>query len=39
MKADSYVVYLGERELRVDGTWVMPVESFLRRLHRGEVLG
>jgi predicted AAA+ superfamily ATPase len=39
MEADSYVVYLGDRELRVESTRVMPLESFLRRLHRGEVLG
>jgi uncharacterized protein len=38
-KADTYVVYLGDRELQVEGTRVMPLESFLRRLHRGEVLG
>lgn len=35
----SYVVYLGDRELEIEGTRVMPAESFLRRLHRGEVLG
>jgi uncharacterized protein len=39
MEADSYVVYLGDRELRVEGTRVLPLEGFLRRLHRGEVLG
>ncbi|HSL81426.1 MAG TPA: hypothetical protein VLF66_01535 [Thermoanaerobaculia bacterium] len=39
MKAESYVVYLGDRELQVEGTRVLPVESFLRRLHRGEILG
>jgi predicted AAA+ superfamily ATPase len=39
MAADSYVVYLGDRELLVEGTRVMPLESFLQRLHRGEVLG
>jgi predicted AAA+ superfamily ATPase len=39
MAADSYVVYLGDRELQVEGTRVMPLESFLQRLHRGEVLG
>ncbi len=39
MTAESYVVYLGDRELVVDGTRVMPLESFLRRLHRGEILG
>ena len=39
MEAESYLVYLGDRELQVEGTRVMPLESFLRRLHRGEVLG
>jgi predicted AAA+ superfamily ATPase len=38
-RADSYVVYLGTRELNVGGTRVLPVTSFLRRLHRGDVLG
>ncbi|MEW6744913.1 MAG: AAA family ATPase [Planctomycetota bacterium] len=37
-KADSYVVYCGERELDVEGTRVLPVETFLRRLHAGEIL-
>jgi predicted AAA+ superfamily ATPase len=35
----SYVVYLGQREMLVDGTRVLPLESFLRRLHAGEILG
>lgn len=38
-KAESYVVYLGERELVVEGTHVLPIGSFLRRLYRGEILG
>jgi uncharacterized protein len=38
-KVESYVVYRGERELVVDGTRVLPVEVFLRRLHAGEILG
>ena len=38
-RAETYVVYLGDRELQVEGTRVLPVESFLRRLHRGEILG
>jgi predicted AAA+ superfamily ATPase len=38
-KAESYVVYQGTRELRVDGTYVLPLESFLRRLYRGQVIG
>jgi hypothetical protein len=32
-------VYLGDRELVVDGTPVLPVDTFLRRLHAGEVPG
>ena len=35
----SYIVYLGDREMLVDGTRVLPLESFLRRLHAGEILG
>lgn len=35
----SYVVYRGDRELDVDGTRVLPVEAFLRRLHAGEIVG
>jgi predicted AAA+ superfamily ATPase len=35
----SWIVYLGDRELKDDRTWVMPARSFLRRLHAGEVLG
>jgi predicted AAA+ superfamily ATPase len=37
-KADSYIVYLGDRELAVDGTRVLPAETFFRRLHAGKVL-
>lgn len=37
--AKSYVVYLGERELVVDGTMVLPVATFLRHLYEGDVLG
>jgi hypothetical protein len=32
-------VYRGTRELDVDGTRVLPLEMFLRRLHRGEIIG
>jgi hypothetical protein len=39
MKADSYIVYQGDRELVVDGTRVLPVETFLRRLHAGDIVG
>lgn len=37
--AASYVVYLGEQELVVEGTRVLPLGAFLRRLHSGEILG
>jgi predicted AAA+ superfamily ATPase len=36
--AKSYIVYLGSRELEVEGTRVMPLAGFLRRLHQGEIL-
>jgi predicted AAA+ superfamily ATPase len=35
----SFIVYRGDIELDVDGTRVLPLEIFLRRLHAGEVLG
>jgi predicted AAA+ superfamily ATPase len=38
-KADSYLVYRGDRELVVDGTRVLPIETFLRRLHAGDIIG
>lgn len=37
--ARSYVVYRGTRELEIDGTRVLPLETFLRRLHAGEIVG
>jgi predicted AAA+ superfamily ATPase len=37
-KADRYVIYLGTKELNVSGTRVLPVMTFLRRLHRGDIL-
>jgi predicted AAA+ superfamily ATPase len=37
--AKSYVVYRGDRELVVDGTRILPVETFLRRLHSGKIIG
>lgn len=36
--ARTYVVYLGDEELLEGGVKVLPVESFLRRLHAGEIL-
>jgi predicted AAA+ superfamily ATPase len=38
-RANTYVVYRGEAELDVDGTRVLPLETFLRRLHAGEIIG
>lgn len=38
-KAESYIVYRGDRELDVEGTRVLPVERFLQRLHSGEIIG
>ena len=35
----SYVVYPGEKELRIEDTWVLPVNRFLKKLHAGEILG
>lgn len=37
--AKSYIVYRGDRELQIDGTRVLPLETFLRRLHGGEIVG
>jgi predicted AAA+ superfamily ATPase len=38
MKAKSYVVYRGDQELEVEGTRVLPLGEFLRRLHAGSIL-
>ncbi|MBI3204775.1 MAG: ATP-binding protein [Myxococcales bacterium] len=38
-KAESYIVYLGDRELEVEGTRVLPLATFLRRLHAGVIIG
>jgi predicted AAA+ superfamily ATPase len=35
----SYVVYRGKKDLKVDETWVLSAETFLKRLHTGEILG
>jgi predicted AAA+ superfamily ATPase len=35
----SWIVYRGDKELEEDGTRVVPLERFLRRLHAGEILG
>jgi uncharacterized protein len=36
--ARSYIVYQGDRELVIDGTHVLPIDVFLRRLYDGDVL-
>jgi len=33
----SYVVYNGDKELSVEGTWILPFKSFAKRLHAGEI--
>lgn len=38
-EARSYIVYRGDAELEVEGTRVLPLDVFLRRLHAGEILG
>lgn len=38
-KVESYIVYRGDAELVEDGTRVLPLETFLRRLHAGEIIG
>ncbi len=38
-KARTYVVYRGDTELDDEGTRVLPLEVFLRRLHGGEIVG
>jgi hypothetical protein len=38
-KAETYIVYLGDQELVVEGTRVLSFTSFVRRLNAGAVLG
>lgn len=37
--AEAFIVYRGNRELQLDGIRVLPLETFLRRLHAGEIVG
>lgn len=37
--ARTYIVYRGNAELDVEGTRVLPVDVFLRRLHDGDIVG
>ena len=39
MPAKGYVVYQGNRELQVNDTRVLPVDTFLRLLHAGDIIG
>jgi uncharacterized protein len=39
MAARTYLVYRGDRELQSGDTRVLPLETFLRRLHAGEIIG
>ena len=38
IRAETYIVYLGDRELEVEGTRVLPVDTFMRGLHAGKIL-
>jgi predicted AAA+ superfamily ATPase len=38
-KLRSWIVYRGTEELKVDRTRVLPLDSFLRLLHGGEIIG
>ncbi len=38
-RVESYIVYLGEREMDVEGTRVLPADVFFRRLHAGQIVG
>ncbi|MGH7573754.1 MAG: ATP-binding protein [Longimicrobiales bacterium] len=37
--ARTYIVYRGDAELDVEGTSVLPLDAFLRQLHRGNIIG
>lgn len=37
--ASTYIVYRGDTELDVEGTRVLPLDAFLRRLHSGDIIG
>jgi len=38
-KLRSWIVYRGTEELNVNGTRVLPLDTFLRRLHGGDIIG
>lgn len=37
--ARTFIVYRGDRELEIEDTRVLPLETFLRRLHAGDLIG
>jgi len=37
--SSSWLVYLGEQELKVKQTRILPVIEFLKKLHYGEIIG
>lgn len=37
-RVKNYIVYRGSAELDIEGTRVLPLEQFLRRLHAGQIL-
>lgn len=39
VEAASYIAYRGDKELDVEGTRVLPLGVFLKRLHAGEIIG
>jgi predicted AAA+ superfamily ATPase len=34
----SWIIYLGNKELRIGSTWVLPIFSFLKKLYAGEII-
>jgi uncharacterized protein len=38
-RARSTIIYLGDTELEMNGTQILPLHTFLRRLHAGEIIG
>jgi len=38
-EAKGVIVYRGDREMNIDGIRVLPLDTFLRRLHAGEIVG
>ncbi len=34
----SFVVYRGNKELKIENTWILPLEKFLQKLYQGEII-